>query len=686
MRKFFIGMMTLAASLTACSDHNSARQTKRNTVTASDGLLTPDILNRFGRVSDPQASPDGKTVLYGVSFPDIEQNKSYRDLFVVNLDGSDNRQITYTSGNEANARWIKGGSKIACLLGGKLFEMNPDGSGVTEVEGFGESINEFTVSPDGKKILFTSDVKAGLRVTDIYPDLPKASGRLTDDLMYRHWDEWVESVPHPFVADFDGKKLSNIIDLLEGEPYECPSKPFGDISELGWRPDSKAIAYTCRKKTGRDYALSTNSDIYLYRLDDKSTVNLTEGMAGYDRCPQFSPDGRWMAWTSMERDGYEADLNRLFVMNLETGAKTFLTQRFDYNIDGFTWAPDSKSLYFSSCVKALTHLYAITIDGKTIRQITDGIFDVSVPALAGEQLVATRHSMMEPDEVIAVNPATGAITQLTFENKHILDQLKESRMEQRWMTTTDNQKMHTWIVYPPDFDASKKYPAIMMCLGGPQGAISQGWSYRWNYRLMAAQGYIVILPNRRGTTAFGQAWTEQISGDYTGQNMKDYLTAVDEMKKEPFVDGARIACTGASYGGYSVFWLAGNHNKRFRAFIAHAGVFNSEHMYLSTEELWFPHWDNGGAPWDRHNATAQRTYNESPHKYVDRWDTPILITHGEKDFRIPYDQAMAAFSAARLHDVPAELLIFPDENHWVLKPQNSILWHRLFYRWLDKWM
>jgi dipeptidyl aminopeptidase/acylaminoacyl peptidase len=337
-------------------------------------------------------------------------------------------------------------------------------------------------------------------------------------------------------------------------------------------------------------------------------------------------------------------------------------------------------------VNALTHLYAITVDGKNIRQITDGIFDVGVPALAGKQLVATRHSMMEPDEVVAVNPANGVITQLTFENKHILDQLKESRMEQRWMTTTDNKQMHTWIVYPPDFDASKKYPSIMMCLGGPQGTISQGWSYRWNYRLMAAQGYIVILPNRRGTTAFGQAWTEQISGDYTGQNMKDYLTAVDEMKKEPFVDGDRIACSGASYGGYSVFWLAGNHHKRFRAFIAHAGVFNSEHMYMTTEESWFPHWDNGGAPWDKLNKTAQRTYNESPHKYTDRWDTPILITHGEKDFRIPYDQAMAAFNAARLHDVPAELLLFPDENHWVLKPQNSILWHRMFYRWLDKYM
>jgi dipeptidyl aminopeptidase/acylaminoacyl peptidase len=675
-------MMAATVSFQACDDVKN--DTFRNKITVTDGILTPDVLNSFGRVSDPQASPDGQTVVYGVSFPDISENKIRRDLFTVHLDGTHNRQITHTDGNESNVRWINEGRELAYLQGGQLWKMNPDGSGAVKIDGGERRMSEFMLSPDGKKLLFVSDVKAGERITDIYPDLPKATARVADDLMYRHWDEWVETVPHPFTADFDGAKLSNIADLLEGKPYECPTKPFGDISELAWSADGKTIAYTCRVKTGKAYSVSTNTDIYFYHLETNEVENITEGMPGYDMCPRFSPDGKWIAWTSMARDGYESDLNRLFVMNLESKKKTFLTSEFDYNVNGFVWTPDSQGLYFTSCVNALTHIYTITL-GKKIRQVTTGIFDVDVPVLAGGTLVATRHSMMYPNEVIAVNPTDGAITPLTSENEHILSQLKESRMEQRWMTTTDNKKMHAWIVYPPDFDPAKKYPAIMMCLGGPQGTISQSWSYRWNYRLMAAQGYIVILPNRRGTTAFGHEWTEQISGDYPGQNMNDYLTAVDEMKREPYVDEARIACTGASYGGYSVFWLAGNHQKRFRAFIAHAGVFNAEHKYMTTDELWFPTWDNGGAPWDK-NAVAQRTYNSSPHKYVDRWDTPILITHGERDYRIPYDQAMAAFTAARMHDVPAELLLFPDENHWILTPQNNILWHRMFYRWLDKWM
>jgi dipeptidyl aminopeptidase/acylaminoacyl peptidase len=675
-------MMAATVSFPACNDRKEAAF--RNNITVADGILTPDVLNSFGRVSDPQASPDGETILYGVSFPDIGENKIRRELFTVRIDGSRNRQITHSDGNESNARWIDGGRGIAYLQGGQLWTMNADGSGAAAVDAGGRRISEFVFSSDGKKLLFVSDVKAGERVVDIYPDLPKASARIADDLMYRHWDEWVDAVPHPFVADVDGTRLSNVADLLEGEPYECPSKPFGDISELAWSADGSVIAYTCRKKTGKEYAVSTNTDIYFYHLDTKTTENVTEGMAGYDMCPQFSPDGKWMAWTSMARDGYESDLNRLFVMNLESREKTFLTSGFDYNVNGFVWTPDSRGLYFTSCVNALTHIYAVTL-GKEIRQITTGIFDVDVPVVAGERLVATFHSMMRPNEVVAVDPADGALTPLTSENEHILSQLKECRMEQRWMTTTDGKKMHVWIVYPPDFDAAEKYPAILMCLGGPQGTISQSWSYRWNYRLMAAQGYIVILPNRRGTTAFGHEWTEQISGDYPGQNMKDYLTAVDEMKQEPFVDETRIACTGASYGGYSVFWLAGNHERRFRAFIAHAGVFNAEHKYMTTDELWFPTWDNGGAPWDK-NATAQRTYNSSPHKYAEHWDTPILITHGERDYRIPYDQAMAAFTAARMHGVPAELLLFPDENHWILTPQNNILWHRMFYRWLDKWM
>jgi dipeptidyl aminopeptidase/acylaminoacyl peptidase len=391
----------------------------------------------------------------------------------------------------------------------------------------------------------------------------------------------------------------------------------------------------------------------------------------------------------MERDGYESDQVRLFAMNLATKEKIHVTREYEdiINVDAYIWTPDSKGFYVTVCINGLTHIYQLDLfEAKTFAQITYGEYDMGAPVQAGDKLVSLCQSMKEPNEVVVIDPATATFEFITSENKHLFDQLKPVEVEGRWMTTTDNKKMLTWIVYPPDFDKTKKYPAIMMCMGGPQGTISQGWSYRWNYRLMAAQGYVVILPNRRGTSAFGKEWKEQISGDYVGQNMKDYLTAVDEMRKEPFIDANRIACSGASYGGYSVFWLAGHHEKRFRAFIAHAGIFNSEHLYMSTEEIWFANWDNSGAPWDKNNKIAQRTYSGSPHTTVDKWDMPILVTHGEMDFRIPYDQAMAAFNSARLHGIPAELIVFPEENHWILKPQNSIFWHRMFYRFLDKYM
>lgn len=680
--------MVAAISLSGCGDNKKSNTIGRNELSIPDGVLTPDILNSMGRVGDPQVSPDGKTVLYGVSFPNIEKNKSNRELFTVNIDGSNNTQITHSDKSESNARWVKGGKKIAFLKDRQLWEMNPDGSQMVKISDYPAGINEFSYAPDGKKILFVSDVKYGQAVTDLYPDLKLANAHISDELMYRHWDEWVESIPHPYVADYDGQRLTNIVDILEGQPYESPSKPFGDISELAWSPDSKTIAYSCRKKTGKEYAFSTNSDIYLYDVDSKTTTaNISEGMMGYDTQPQFSADGKWIAWTSMERDGYEADQNRLVALNMETKEKVFVTKNYDITVDHFTWRPDNNGFYVTACVGGLTHIFSFDLDQlNNLRQVTHGRCDMGTAVLAGDKLVSLCQSMLQPYEVVVIDPVKEEFTFITAENKHIIDQLQAVEVEERWMTTTDNKKMLTWVVYPPNFDKTQKYPAIMMCLGGPQGTISQSWSYRWNFRLMAAQGYIVILPNRRGTTAFGKEWCEQISGDYVGQNMKDYLTAVDEMRKEPFVDANRIACTGASYGGYSVFWLAGHHEKRFRAFIAHAGIFNSEQLYMSTEEMWFAQWDNGGSPWDKNNAVAQRTYNGSPHKSADKWDTPILITHGERDFRIPYDQAMAAFNSARMHDVPAELIVFPEENHWILKPQNSIFWHRMFYRWLDKWM
>jgi len=504
--------------------------------------------------------------------------------------------------------------------------------------------------------------------------------------MYKHWDEWVTTVPHPFIADFDGQKITNEIDILEGMPYESPVKPFGGIEQLAWTPDGAIVAYCSRKKTGMAYSVSTNTDIYFYHIETGETTNVTEGMMGYDMNPIFSPDGKWMAWESQERDGYEADKHRLFVMNLETREMKDLTTDFDQNAEALAWAANSKSIYFVSVWHAVSQIYRADVESDLIQQLTEGVHDYKSVYPAGDKLIAVKCSMSKPHEIYAVNPTTGEATELSFENKHILDHIEMGKVELRWVATTDNKKMLVWVIYPPKFDASKKYPAILYCQGGPQSPVSQFWSYRWNLQTFAANDYIIVAPNRRGLPGFGQAWNEQISGDYSGQNIRDYLSAIDALAKEPFVDETRLGCVGASYGGYSVFYLAGQHEKRFKAFIAHSGIFNLQQQYLETEEMWFANWDMGGAYWDKQNAVAQRTFANSPHLFVDKWDTPILIIHGEKDYRILASQSMSAFNAAKLRGVPAQMLIYPDENHWILKPQNGILWQRTFIGWLDKWL
>ena len=481
-------------------------------------------------------------------------------------------------------------------------------------------------------------------------------------------------------------------DILEGEPYESPMKPFGGIEQLAWSPDGKEVAYTCRKKTGLEYAISTNSDIYIYDVASKQTRNITEDNKGYDTNPQYSPDGKYIAWQSMERDGYEADWNRLFIMNRQTGEKKFLSQAYPSNVDSFVWNDDSQGIYFLGVWHGEEQIYYIALDQpEQVVQLTEGMHDYGSIALCGDKLMTTRHSMSMADEIYAVDKtrkgdAFAQATQLTTENKHIYDQLDMGRVEGRWMKTTDGKQMLTWVIYPPQFDPNKKYPTLLFCEGGPQSPVSQFWSYRWNFQIMAANDYIIVAPNRRGLPGFGVEWNEAISGDYGGQCMKDYFTAIDEMAKEPFVDKDRLGCVGASFGGFSVYWLAGHHDKRFKAFIAHDGIFNMEMQYLETEEKWFANWDMGGAYWEKDNATAQRTFANSPHKFVDKWDAPILCIHGEKDYRILANQAMAAFDAAKMRGVPAELLIYPDENHWVLKPQNGVLWQRVFFEWLDKWL
>ena len=690
--------MSAAMTLAACSGAKQAEEAGaligRSDIRIEGNRMTPEALWAMGRIGSVSVSPDEKQVAYTVSYYSVPKNKSNTELFVMNADGSDNRQITRSNAYDGEPAWIKGGTKIAflCSEGGssQVWEMNPDGSNRRQLTHYDGDIEGFAFSPDEKKLLFIAQIKTVQSTADKHPDLPLSSGIVVDDLMYKHWDEWTTTAPHPFVADFDGTGISNVKDILEGEPYESPMKPFGGIEQLAWSTTSDKVAYTCRKKTGKEYAFSTNSDIYIHDLATGKTENITQDNMGYDTNPQYSPDGKYIAWQSMERDGYESDWNRLFIMNVETGEKRFVSKAFDSNVDGFLWSKDSQSIYFLGVWHGQEHIYAIDLaNNDALRQVTDGVYDYASLALCGDKLIAKRHSMTHGDEIYAVAQHADKATeaqQLTTENKHIYDQLEPGKVEARWMTTTDGKQMLTWVIYPPQFDPKKKYPTLLFCEGGPQSPVSQFWSYRWNFQIMAANDYIIVAPNRRGLPGFGMEWNEAISGDYGGQCMRDYFTAIDEMAKEPFVDEERLGCVGASFGGFSVYWIAGHHNKRFKAFIAHDGIFNMEMQYLETEEKWFADWDMGGAYWDKENATAQRTFANSPHRFVDKWDTPILCIHGEKDYRILANQAMSAFDAAIIRGIPAQLLIYPDENHWVLKPQNGVLWQRTFFNWLDKWL
>ena len=653
-------------------------------------LMTPEVLWSFGRVSEPELSPDQKSLVYGVTYYDIAQNKGNRELFTMSVNGGEASQITSTKFSEYQAMWTPDGKKIAFLSSEtgsmQLWEMDTDGKNRKQITDIENGIDGYKYSPDGKHILFISEVAAEKPLKDLYAGLPKASGKIFTDHMYRHWDTWVESFSHVFYAEMGQGLIKSGKDILEGEPYECPLKPFGGMEQINWSPDGKVIAYTCRKKTGLAYTLSTNSDIFLFDLETGKTTNISEGMLGYDVAPSYSPDGKMIAWQSMEREGYEADKNRLFLMDLTTQTKTDLSREFDQHIDFFSWSENGQSIYFISDYHGCDEIYRVDLKDGQITKVTEGVHNYKNVAQAGDKLIASRVSMSMPEEIYAVDPISGKDAQLTFTNKELLDKLSFGKVEARWIKTTDQKDMHTWVIYPPHFDPSKKYPTLLYCEGGPQSTVSQFWSYRWNFQMMAANNYIIVAPNRRGLPGFGQAWNEQISGDYGGQNMKDYLSAIDAMTKEPYVNKDRLGCVGASYGGFSVFWLAGNHQKRFKAFIAHDGMFNLESQYLETDEMWFVNWDLGGPFWDKSNKIAQRSYASSPHRFVQNWDTPILVVHGELDYRIAATQGMQAFNAAILKGVPAELLYFPDENHWVLKPQNGILWQRTFFNWLDRWL
>ncbi|MGM0619973.1 MAG: prolyl oligopeptidase family serine peptidase [Bacteroidota bacterium] len=692
MRKFPVIILLMV--LLACSEKESNVEKQgyvSKTPDLSAGVMTPEILWSFGRVGGAQVSPDGEIILYLVTYYDIEENKPYNDIYSVAVAGGEPENLTRSSGNESGATWRPDGERIGFISAAsgskQLWEMDPDGSGLRQVTDIEGGISGFNYSPDGSKIFYIKSVKQDENVNDMYPDLPKANARIETDLMYRHWDKWHDyTYNHIFVADYSDGKVGEGTDIMEGERYDSPMKPFGGTGQIAWNPDGKTLAYTCKKKTGKEYSLSTNSDIYFYDMESGETTNFTEGMMGYDKNPVFSPNGNYLAWESMERDGYESDKNRLFVADLETGEKTNFSEGFDQNASGLSWSNDGQSIYFISNIHATDEIHRLDLADGSITRVTDGIHNYQLVEQAGSRLVAQKVSMSQPAELYRVDPQTGTDEAITAVNKGILDQLTMGKVEERWMETTDGKQMHSWVIYPPDFDPNKKYPALLYCQGGPQGTVSQFWSYRWNFQMMAANGYIVVAPNRRGLPGFGVEWNEQISKDYGGQNIKDYLTAIDEVTKEPYVDEDRLGAVGASYGGFSVFYLAGHHDGRFSAFISHDGMFNFEQMYATTEEMWFVNWDIGGPFWEKENEAAQRSYTFSPHKYVQNWDTPILVIHGEKDFRVPPGQGLAAFNSAVLQDVPAKLLYFPEENHWVLQPQNGILWQREFFGWLDKWL
>ncbi len=655
-------------------------------ITINDGRFSAEALWAMGRINAAIVDIETGWIAYSVSYYSVAENRSTSWIRIGwESDGQFQLIDEFVGSDPA---WFGGGGVLAYLKNGHLTLRQHKQD--IPVSGYDQDVEGFLLSPRRDRIVLISQVKTIPSTQDKYPDLDKASGRVVTDLMYKHWDEWTETAPQPFVCQLDidyknemdirSAQLSNPVNILQDTPYESPMKPWGGIEQLAWNSDNETLAYTCRKKAGKDYALSTNSDIYLYNVTAHTHTNITEGMMGYDTNPQFSPDGTRIAWLSMERDGYESDQNRLMIQDLSTHQTTFVSHALETNVDEFFWANDS-SIIFSACWHGEVGLYSVSAINQTIQQLKGGQYDYQPVDYIDGHLYYLRHSMCEANELFMDD------IQLTFENKNIYDQVTMGSVVPRWQKTTTGEDMLTWIILPPHFDATKKYPTLLYCEGGPQSPISQFWSYRWNFMMMAANGYVVVAPNRHGLPGFGNAWCEQISGDYGGQCMKDYLTAIDEACANlPYVDKDRLGCVGASFGGFSVYWLAGHHNKRFKAFIAHDGIFNLEMQYLETEEMWFVNWDLGGAYWDKTNAIAQRSYANSPHLFVDQWDTPILCIHGEKDYRILANQAMAAYDAAKLRGIDAELLIFPDENHWVLKPQNGILWQRTFYEWLDKYL
>ena len=654
----------------------------------ANGKLTPEVLWKMGRLGAISLSPDRTQVLYTVTHTNVREGKSGTRIYVQGV--ADNTARLLFEGGYSPT-WNANGTKIAFLKNvqgvPQLFEISLEaGAEARQLTMFKNGIENYWISPNDTKLLYAQKVQVEKTTRDLYPDFPDANVRIIDSLMYRHWDYWTDGqYSHLFLTDFSHEKIEDGLDLMPNEPYDTPMAPYFESEDVAWSPNSDVIYYASKKQTGIAYATGTNSDVYRYSLSDGTTTNLTSTNLGYDRQPVPSPNGAFLLWQRMRTQGYESDKMELMSMNMETGEQKLLTENWDQNADSYQWSKDGKTIYIISGIKGTVQLFELEPESGTIRQLTDGQWNVTWAGYTAnnEWLIATTQ-LNKGAELYTYRD--GECVPFTHINQDIYASIKFSKVEGRWMRTTDGGNMLTWIIYPPDFDSTKRYPTVLYCQGGPQSTVSQFFSYRWNLQLMASMGYVVVAPNRHGVPSFGQKWNAQISGDYSGQNIRDYLTAIDEVAREPWCDKEHLGAVGASYGGYSVYYLAGVHNNRFKAFVAHNGMFNFESFYNATEETFFPNHDFGGPYWDRTNYVAQRSYANSPHKLVKNWNTPILIIVGERDFRIPYTEGLQAFNAAQLLGVPSRLCVYPDETHFVSKPQNVLIWQYEFFNWLDRWL
>ena len=694
MRKIVIILAAAMLVMAGCKKKQESESIiGRPSVTVQDGRFTPELMWKLGKMGEYALSPDGSKIAYTTTFYDMAQNKGNAEIYLIPTDGkSEAMRLTNTSQSEFNPVWLNA-STLLFARGNDICSIDIDSKAEKVLATIESGLEGFKVSPDGTQILYISDlpVRRPDDINKLYTGLDQTTGRINEDLMYRHWDNWVDEYPHIFLTSLQNGKVDveKALDVIGNNAFECPMRPWGGVEQFNFSPDGKHIAYTCRKKTGKEYSLSTNSDIYVYTIATGETVNLSEGIMGYDQNPVFSHDGTKLAWESMEHDGYESDKLRLMVYDFATGTKTDYTEAFDYGVSSISWSDDDAQMLAVVMYRGTNEIFAFDVASKAIRQVTKGTHDINGFTLSGNDIYANEVSMQHSSEIFHYTLAdtNQAGTQLTNINTEVLSLVRMGRTEPHWIPTSDGKEMLVWLIYPFNYDSTKTYPALLFCEGGPQSMVSQFWSTRWNFEVMSGAGYFVIAPNRRGCPGFGTEWCEEISGDYGGLCMKDYMTATDYFAQNmPQIDAERIGACGASFGAYSIYWLAGhNENHRFKAFLAHNGMFNFEQQCLETEEYWFTNWDLGGPYWEK-NAKTAHSYANSPHLFVDRWNTPICVVHSEFDFRIVASQGMAAYNAAKLRGLDARYLYFPDETHWVLRPQNSLLWHRNFIDWFDKYL